>query len=52
LVGLDVIDDSVRALQNFPYLRELDFRDDAAGLGKGADLLGASGDKTNIPRVS
>jgi hypothetical protein len=52
LVGLDVIDDSVRALQNFPYLRELDFRDDAAGLGKGADLLGTSGDKTNVPRVS
>ena len=47
LVGLDVIDDSVRALQNFPYLRELDFRDDAAGLGKGADLLGTSGETVN-----
>jgi hypothetical protein len=47
LVGLDVINDSVGAFQNFPYLRELDFRDDAAGLGKGADLLGASGETVN-----
>jgi hypothetical protein len=34
LVGLDVIDDSVGAFQNFPYLWEINFRDDAAGLGK------------------
>ena len=34
LVGLDMIDDSVGAFQNFPYLRELYFRDDADGLGK------------------
>jgi len=47
LVGLDVIDDSVRAFQNFPYLWELDFRDDAAGLGEGADLLGTSGETVN-----
>jgi hypothetical protein len=47
LVGLDVIDDSVRALQNFPYLRELDFRDDAARLGKGADLPGMPGETVN-----
>jgi hypothetical protein len=47
LVGLDVINDSVGAFQNFPYLRELDFRDDAAGLGKGADLLGTSGETVN-----
>ena len=47
LVGLDVINDSVGALQNFPYLRELDFRDDAAGLRKGADLLGTSGETVN-----
>jgi len=47
LVGLDVIDDSVRTFQNFPYLREFDFRDDAAGLGESADLLGASGEAVN-----
>ena len=47
LVGLDVIDDSVGAFQNFTYLRELDFRDDATGLGKGADLLGTSGETVN-----
>ena len=47
LVGLDVIDDSVGAFQNFPYLWELDFRDDAAGLGEGSDLLGASGETVN-----
>ena len=52
LVGLDVIDDSVGAFQDFPYLWELDFGDDAAGSGEGAGLLGASGDKTNVPRVS
>ena len=33
LIGLDVIDDSVRTFQNFPYLREIDLRDDAARLG-------------------
>lgn len=47
LVGLDVIDDSVGAFQNFSYLWELDFRDDAAGLGEGADLLGTSGETVN-----
>ena len=47
LVRLGVIDDSVGAFQNFPYLRELDFRDDAAGLGEGADLLGTSGETVN-----
>ena len=47
LVGLDVIDDSVGAFQNFPYLWELDFRDDAAGLGEGSDLLGTSGETVN-----
>ena len=33
LVWLDVIDDSVGTFQNFPYLREFDFRNDATGLG-------------------
>ena len=47
LVGFDVIDDSVRTFQNFPYLREFNFRDDAAGLGESADLLGASGEAVN-----
>ena len=47
LVGLDVIDDSIGAFQDFPYLCEIDFRDDAAGLGKGADLLGTSGETVN-----
>ena len=47
LVGLDVIDDSVRTFQNFPYLREIDFRNGAAGLGECADLLGASGEAVN-----
>ena len=47
LVGLDVINDSVGAFQNFPYLWEIDFRDDPAGLGKGADLLGTSGETVN-----
>jgi hypothetical protein len=47
LVGLDVIDDSVRTFQNFPYLREFDFRDDAAGLWEKANLLGASGEAVN-----
>ena len=47
LVGLDVINDSVGAFQNFPYLWELDFRDDAAGLGEGFDLLGAFGETVN-----
>jgi hypothetical protein len=52
LTGLDVIDDSIGAFQNFPYLCEIDFGNDAAGSGEGAGLLGASGDKTNVPRVS
>ena len=47
LVGLDVIDDPEGAFQHFPYLREFDFRDDAAGLGEIADLLGASGETIN-----
>ena len=47
LVGLDVINDSVGAFQNFPYLRELDFRDDAAGLGESAELLRTSGETVN-----
>ena len=47
LVGFDVIDDSVRAFQNFPYLRKIDFRDDAARLWKRSDLLGASGKAIN-----
>ena len=47
LIGFDVIDDSVGSFQNFPYLWELDFRDDAAGLGEGADLLGTSGETVN-----
>ena len=47
LVGLDVINDSVGAFQNFPYLWELDFRDDAAGLGEGSDLLGTPGETVN-----
>ena len=47
LVGLDVIDDSVRTFQNFPYLREFNFRDNAARLGKSANLLGASGEAVN-----
>ena len=47
LVGLDVIDDSIGAFQDFPYLCEIDFRDDAAGLGEVADLLGASGETVN-----
>jgi hypothetical protein len=47
LVGLDVIDNSVRTFQNFPYLREFDFRGDAARLRESADLLGASGEAIN-----
>ena len=47
LVGLDVIDDSVWAFQDFPYLWEFDFRDDAARLGEDSDLLGASGETVN-----
>jgi hypothetical protein len=47
LVGLDVIDDSVRTFQNSTYLREFDFRGDAAGLGESTDLLGASGEAVN-----
>jgi hypothetical protein len=47
LIGFDVIDDSVGSFQNFPYLWEFDFRDDAAGLGEGADLLGTSGETVN-----
>lgn len=47
LVGLDVINESVGAFQNFPYLWEFNFRHDAAGLGKGADLLGTSGETVN-----
>jgi hypothetical protein len=47
LVRLDVIDDSVGAFQNFPYLWEFDFRDNAAGLREGADLLGTSGETVN-----
>jgi hypothetical protein len=47
LVGLDVIDNSVRTFQHFPYLREFDFRDDAARLRERADLLGASGEAVN-----
>ena len=47
LVGLDVIDDSVGAFQNFPYLWELDFRDEMTRLGKGADLLRTSGETVN-----
>ena len=47
LVGCDVIDDSVRAFQNFRYLREFNFRDDTSGLGKSADLLGAYGQAVN-----
>ena len=47
LIGFDVIDDSVGAFQNFPYLWEFDFRDDAAGLWKGADLLGTFGETVN-----
>ena len=47
LVGLDVINDSIGAFQDFPYLWELDFRDDTAGLGEGSDLLGPSGETVN-----
>jgi hypothetical protein len=47
VIGLDVVDDSIRTFQNFPYLREIDFRDDAAGLGERADLLGAFGEAVN-----
>ena len=47
LVGLDVIDDSVGAFQDFPYLWEFDFRDDAAGLGEDTDLMGTSGETVN-----
>jgi hypothetical protein len=47
LVWLDVIDDSVGAFQDFPYLWEFDFRDDAAGLGEDSDLLGTSGETVN-----
>jgi hypothetical protein len=47
LTVLDVIDDSIGALQDFPYLWEIDFRDDAAGLGEGSDLLGTSGETVN-----
>ncbi len=47
LVGLDVIDNSVRTFLNFTYLREFNFRDDAARLGERADLLGASGEAVN-----
>jgi len=39
LVGFDVVDDPVGALKNFAYLRKLGFGNDAAGLGKVADLL-------------
>lgn len=45
--GLDVIDDSVRTFQHFPYLREFNFRDDAARLGESANLLGASSEAVN-----
>ncbi len=41
--GLDVIDDSVGTFQNFPYLWEIDFGNDAAGSGEGAGLLGRPG---------
>lgn len=47
LVGFDVINDSVRAFQNFPYLREVDFWDDTTRLWKRGDLLGASGEAIN-----
>ena len=47
LISFDVIDDSVRTFLNFPYLREIDFRDDAARLGEIANLLGASGEAIN-----
>jgi hypothetical protein len=47
LVGLDMIDDSVGTFENFPYLREIDFRNNTAGLGESADLLGASGEAVN-----
>jgi hypothetical protein len=47
LIGFDVIDDPVGALQNFPYLWEFDLRDDAAGLGEDADLLGTSSETVN-----
>jgi hypothetical protein len=47
LVGLDMIDDSIGPFQNFPYLREINFRDDATGLGERADLLGTSGEVVN-----
>jgi hypothetical protein len=47
LVGFDVVDDSVRAFQNFPYLREIDFWDDAARLWERGDLLRALGEAIN-----
>lgn len=47
LVGFDVIDDSVRTFQNFPYLREIDFWDNAARLWKHGDLLGSFGEAIN-----
>ena len=47
LVWLDVIDDSVGAFQDFPYLWEFDLRDDVAGLGEDSDLLGTSGETVN-----
>jgi hypothetical protein len=47
LVGRDVIDDSIRTFQNFPYLMEVDFGDDATGLWERTDLLGAFGEAVN-----
>jgi hypothetical protein len=47
LVRFDVVDDSVGAFQNFSYLREIDFWDDAARLWERGDLLGASGEAIN-----
>jgi hypothetical protein len=47
LVGFDVVDDPVRAFQDFSYLRKIDLRDDAARLWKYSDLLGASGEAVN-----
>ncbi len=50
LVGFHVIDNPVRAFQDFPYLREIDFWDDAARLWKCGNLLGASGEAINDPQ--
>lgn len=50
LVRFDVIDNPVRAFENFPYLREIDFWDDEARLWKCGNLLGALGEAINDPQ--